>query len=134
MKRNMDLARKILLKIEESEPFERIRDLSIDGFDKQEVAYHCEMLYEEGLIKDYNGITCDNFDGVLLFYVQDLTWEGQNYVEMIRQDTVWNKTKDIITQKGLPMVTGTIKTIANAIISSMAEGVTNAILKNGGII
>lgn len=132
MKRDMELARKILLRIENAEPFETLYDLKIDGYGKQEIAYHCEMLYNEGLIKEYNGFSCDNFDGVLRFYVQDLTWEGQDFLETIREDTIWDKTKSTIKEKGLPMLIGTIKTVATAFVSAAAEGVAKAIVKNGG--
>ena len=132
MKRDMDLVRKILFAIEENQPFEKSM-VKIEGYGMQEIAYHCEMLYHEGYIKEYYGVTCDNFDGVLRFWVQDLTWEGQNLLETIRQDTIWNKTKTTIKEKGLPMVTSTISTIANAFITAAAEDVANSILKSGGI-
>jgi len=131
MKRDMELVRKILFKIEENGPFEKC-SVEIEGYDMQEIAYHCEMLYDEGLIKDYYGVTLDNFDGVVKFWVQDLTWEGQDFIETIRQDTIWNKTKTTIKEKGLPLLTGTIKTVATAFITATAEGVANSIMKNGG--
>ena len=49
MKRDMDLIRKILFEIEAKKPFEMIHNLSIEGYDKQEVAYHCEMLTKKDL-------------------------------------------------------------------------------------
>ena len=132
MKRDMDLVRKILFAVEELPPFEKAT-IKIDGYDKQQVAYHCEMLYQEGFIKYYHGETCDNFDGVLIFWVADLTWKGQDFLETIRQDTLWNNTKKAIKDKGLPMLTSTIGTIATAFITAATEGVTNAILfQNGG--
>lgn len=132
MKRNMELVRDILLTIEDAKPFECIRNMKINGFDKQEIAYHCELLYQAGFIKDYHGEECNNYDGVIYFTVQDLTWEGQDFLETIREKTVWENTKNVIREKGLPMVVGTIKTIANAFITAAAEGVANAIIKNGG--
>ena len=60
------------------------------------------------------------------FCVGALTWEGHEYLDKIRQDTVWNKTKDVITQKGLPMAVDVIKEVATAIISSMTEGAIKA--------
>ena len=63
----------------------------------------------------------------------DMINEGDDYLDKIRNDTVWNKTKEVIAQKGLPLVIGTIKTISNAVISAMAEGVAKAIIENGGL-
>lgn len=132
MKRDMDLARKILFKIEESAPFETIHNLAIENYDMQEIAYHCEMLFQKGLIKEYHGFTVDNFDGVVGFYVSDLTWKGQDFLETIRDNTIWKKTKDTLKNKGLPLVLETIKTISTAFITAAAEGVANAIVNNGG--
>ena len=132
MKRDLDLQRKILLRIEDAEPFEILWDLEIDGYDKQAVAYHCEMLYDAGLIKEYHGITVDNYDGVLRFYVRDLTASGQDFIETVRDDGIWAKTKKTIKDKGLPMVIETAKAVATGFVTAFAEGVANSILKNGG--
>ena len=133
MKRDMDLVREILLKIEKAKPFEEIRDLKIDGYDKSKIAYHCELLYRANFIKKYEAIGIDNLDVPVSFWVQDLTWEGQDFLETIREKTIWDNTKKVISEKGLPMVVGTIKTIASAFITAAAEGVANSIIKNGGL-
>lgn len=44
MKRDMDLVRLILLKIEEEYKSHNIIDLTIDGYDMETVAYHCKIL------------------------------------------------------------------------------------------
>ena len=122
MKRNMELVRSILFALEETSPFETILNLEIIGYDIQEIAYHCEMMYDAGLIKEYIGSTCDGANGVVCFRVRDLTWEGHDFLDKIRSDTVWKKVKSTIKKKGLPMILDTIKTIATTIISSMTEG------------
>lgn len=61
--------------------------------------------------------------------VGNLTSEGFDLLDRIRSDIVWNRTKSLISEKGLPMITGTIKTISTALITAVAEGVTNSILK-----
>ena len=43
------------------------------------------------------------------------------------------KVKDVIVQKGLPLVIETIKTISSAFVTAAAEGVANSIIKNGGM-
>ena len=56
----------------------------------------------------------------------------QDYLDKIRDNSTWKKIKDVISQKGLPLVFDTIKTIADAFITAAAEGVANSIIKNGG--
>lgn len=130
MKRDMDLIRKILFYIEENYVAgQGAINISIDGYSDGEIFEHCQLAYQDGLIQRPLN-TSTTFGNSCM--VNNLTSSGYDFLDKIREDTIWNKTKAIMKEKGLPMVTGTIKTIATAIISAMAEGVTNSILKNGG--
>lgn len=60
MKRDMDLVREILLEIEKSYVSTAIRDLQIDGYDKETIAYHCKILHEAGLVSEYKPIYADD--------------------------------------------------------------------------
>ncbi len=62
-----------------------------------------------------------------------LTWAGHDFLEKIREDTVWNHTKEVITKKGLPMVVDVIKQVSAALITSMTEGAIKAIMDKGGV-
>ena len=131
MKRDMDLVRLILLEIEKKYVSTAIFDLNIEGYDMATVAYHCKIMHEAGLLSDYKAQYAD--DTICFFFFFSLTWEGNDYLDKVRDNTIWKKTKDVITQKGLPLVFDTIKTISTAFITATAEGVANSILKNGGI-
>ena len=130
MKRDMDLVREILLKIEEKHIYTTITNLRIDGYDMATVAYHCKIMHEAGLISDYGSSPGNNT--IYMFQVGGLTWEGNDYLDKIRDNSIWKKTKDTIASKGLPLIFDTIKTVSTAIITSIAEGVTDSFLKNGG--
>ena len=67
------------------------------------------------------------------FDVGSLTWEGNDFLDKIRDNSQWKKVKDVIVQKGLPLVIETIKTISSAFVTAAAEGVANSIIKNGGM-
>lgn len=130
MKRDMDLVRLILLEIEKQYASTAIYNLDIDGYDMATTAYHCKLLNEAGLISAYKAQYADN--DINSFGVGSLTWEGNDYLDKVRDNSIWRKTKDTITQKGLPLVFDTIKTISTAFITAAAEGVANSILTNGG--
>ena len=66
-----------------------------------------------------------------IFDVGSLAWKGHDFLDKIREDTVWKKTKQVIAQKGLPMILGVIKDVSTIIISSAAEEAMTAILKGG---
>ena len=53
MKRDMDLCRLILFKIEDEYRSTGLSNLQIDGYDIETIAYHCDLLFEAGLIKSY---------------------------------------------------------------------------------
>ena len=127
MKRDMDLVRLILLEIEDKYRSTAIYDLAIDGYDTEMVAYHCKILYEAGLISDYKAQYADN--EIYVFGVGSLTWDGNDFLEKIRDDSQWKKVKETMTKKGLPLVVDTIKSVANALISATVEGITNSIMK-----
>lgn len=57
MKRDMDLVRKILLKIEEDYVSTAVYNIKIDGYSDEQIAYHCKILYETTFmqfIKNFN--------------------------------------------------------------------------------
>lgn len=120
MKRDMELVRKILFSIEEQYNGDLIYCLTINGYERVTIAEHCRMLFESGLLDEYKPIGADNAP-VIAFFVGNMTWAGYDLLEKIREDTVWNKTKDIITQKGLPMLVEVIKDVASSVISVTVE-------------
>ncbi len=127
MKRDMELVRLILLKIEEEYQSTAIYNLDIPGYNKETVAYHCKILYEAGFISDYKARYADN--EINMFGVGSLTWDGSDFLDKIRDNTQWKKVKETITQKGLPMIVDTIKSISTALVTAATEGVVNSILK-----
>lgn len=128
MKRDMELIRKIMFKIEEDYSGTLIRALPIEGYDLVTVAEHCRLMMEYGLIDEYKPIGADGHP-VLTFLVGNLTWEGYDFLDKVRQDTVWNKTKDVITKKGLPMIFDVVKQISSTIITAMTEEAIKSILE-----
>lgn len=130
MKRDMDLVREILLKIEKQHVSTVIYNLKIEGCSPETVAYHCKILHEAGLISAYKAQYAS--DELYSFSIGSLTWGGNDYLDKVRDNSIWTKTKEIITKKGLPLVFDTIKIISTAFITATAEGIANSILKNGG--
>ena len=114
MKRDMDLCRKILFAIEASDELV-IYGLDIEGYSSTQIAYHCKLLYEAGLISDYGAMSSD--DEISEFGVGQLSWDGHDYLEKIRDDTTWNKIKAYITEKALPFTIDIVKDILPSIIS-----------------
>jgi DNA-binding transcriptional ArsR family regulator len=96
MKRDMDLVREILVQVAN---FPDIQNyvLSIKGYEEQEVAYHIMLLKEAGLLE---AATAQFGDGRLAAQPRRLTWQGHEFLDAARDDTNWQKTKDIVKEKG----------------------------------
>ena len=94
MKRDMDLIRELLLKIADADkpiafskmvPGRKERDK-----DYEIAAYHMQMLIEAGLVRAIDASTNDGKEWLNL----ELTWHGHDFLESIRDPTVWENTKD----------------------------------------
>ncbi|MBC3803996.1 DUF2513 domain-containing protein [Acetobacterium fimetarium] len=121
MKRDMELIREILLTVEEKyvDTWLHNNEIQIDGYDMKIIGYHCAILHDAGMIYDYEG---QYGDGELLqFGVGRLTWEDHEFLDKIKSDTVWNKTKDTINAKGIPFVLDAVKEIATAVTTAMIK-------------
>lgn len=94
MKRDMGLMRLLLLKLEELDEdgqsiyHYRSDDIQIDGYTWAQVNYHYELAEEAGLV-DMGGSGVMN--GILF---RRLTWAGHDFVDAVRDEDIWNKTKE----------------------------------------
>ncbi len=119
MKRDMDLIRKILLVIEEQYVDTALYNIEVEDYNMKAIAYHCKILHDAGLISDYDDWYAD--DELQGFGVSSLTWDGHEFLDKIRDNTVWNKTKTVMKEKGLPFAIETIKKISSTIVQEMTK-------------
>jgi len=98
MKRDMDLVRKILLAVEELPPtIVQPRTLSIPDASDPIVNEHVHLLDEAGLIEAIDAST----RGSAAWIPMRLTWEGHEFLESMRNESVWNKAKSELASRGL---------------------------------
>ncbi len=99
MKRDMDLVRKLLRAIEESETPARSPDLHIEGFTDDQVGYHLMIMGEAELVT--GGDVTPNDSEYPVWIGLRLTWKGHEFIDAANDDSVWAKVKG--AAKGLPM-------------------------------
>jgi len=116
MKRNWDTIREILVRLEETPPEQHVRLSSFPQERAQEVSYHVELLMEAGLIHGQMAKTMG--PGPHDFFAMRLTWQGHEFLDAIRSDTVWQKTKSSFVSKGLSMTFDLVKSVAIDISST----------------
>lgn len=112
--RDMDLIRDLLLKVEENPEMNGTRefmydnpeDLGIAGRSVDEVAYHIKLLIQEQFLE---GSVTAAFP---MHIVSSLTWDGHEFLDNIRDQGIWDKTKKRI--EGL-------SSVALKVVASIAE-------------
>ena len=121
MKRDWDTVRDVLTKLEGLPNTDHY--LSLGKFELTDanaayaISYHMELLIEAGLVEGKMSRVLGG--GPINFTATRLTWTGHEFLDAIRSDTVWNKTKETFTTKGLDMTFETIKAVAAAAMTSM---------------
>ena len=100
MKRDMDLARRILQTIESSEEDPRgwIELDFVDEYPKNLVSYHVVLLAEEGLIEAEDLMTAGE-DGYC-WLPKRLTASGHDFLDAARQEENWTEGKRLLNQVG----------------------------------
>ena len=122
MQRNWELVRKLLLKLEEQDGASGwLEPSAVIGFEESSVAYHMRLLGEAGLIRFKS---LGNLSAPDACVALSLTWDGHEFLDKIRKDTMWNKVKGIARSKGLDLSIDVIKLAAKLAIESMFESGT----------
>jgi DNA-binding transcriptional ArsR family regulator len=116
MRRNMDLARAILLELEQRPFTGSWHEIEIAGYTPEEISYHVRLLFEAGFID-----ATDSLDGMMgssysEWRAKTITWEGHEFLESSRDKTRWEKAKGVITEKGGAMTLDALKLVLSELI------------------
>jgi hypothetical protein len=120
MKRNWDTIRGILIRLEALDPETGALQLGDFPTDKAyEYSYHVELLIEARLIYGHMSKTIGRH--AQNFLAQRLTWQGHEFLDAIRSDTVWNKTKTTFFKDGLSMTFDLVMEVAKDVAVSVLK-------------
>ncbi len=96
MKRDMDLVRKILFKLEENPHGFNNKPMEIEGYTREEIGYHAALMHAAGLIE---GIKFTHLQSESPDYLpRCLTWTGHDFLDACRDEGRWTKAKEIFGQ------------------------------------
>ena len=109
MKRDMDLIRAMLLKIEEY-PHGYSPQIEIDGYDGEQIGYHAVLLGEAGLAVVEN--TSAHGANSPSAMVVRITWSGHEFLDAARDKTIWNQAKDKIGSATIQVWMTVLSTLA----------------------
>ena len=96
MKRDLNLAKLILQKLEQKQDFSHIKDedFHIDDYDQKLVEYHLIILTEAGYIQGAS-MRRESDDALIDVYPERLTWEGHEFLDSIKEKRRWEKIKQV---------------------------------------
>ncbi len=125
MKRDMDLIRGLLFKLEALDiPAGVVRPISphnpalaVDGFNAEDIGHHLRMLVNGGFIETA-GERPFGPDGSLVF--RQISWQGRDFLDSVRDPKIWDETK-----KGAEVAGGftvdLLKDLAKGLIKKQIE-------------
>lgn len=94
MRRDMDLVRSILMQAELADGPLDAGMIERGEHSEQELYYHIELMAEHGLVEASVQRAWNN--EVIAAAVDALTWDGQDYLDAMRDDRLWAKSKRAI--------------------------------------
>jgi hypothetical protein len=115
MKRDMTLVREVLLAIEADSDEPGPMNLEIEGFSPEEVSYHVKIMADAGLLEAIDASTQEDFS----WAPTALTWQGHEFLDAVRNETVWQKTKQLVAEKGGSVPFEVLKALAVKIAGSL---------------
>jgi hypothetical protein len=120
MKRNWDTIREILKLLEDAPPEEQSQRLAgIPSERAFEIASHLELILESGLVAGQLPRTAA--PGAPDLLALRLTWQGHEFLDAIRSDLVWQRTKKSFANSGLAMTADRIRAVADGIAASVLK-------------
>ncbi len=112
MKRDLELIREILLAVEAANDPRGSPMPEIDGTEPYVIAHHIGLLEEAGYVTAQNASTQDRRN----FHWIHLTWQGHEFLDALRDETVWKKVKAKVTSAGGSLSFELVKAIGIAAV------------------
>lgn len=122
MRRELDLIRLLLLKLEGADEV-----IGLDNFSEEQQLHHSVLLIEAGYA---HGVIIPNKNGdPVSTRMSRLTWAGHEFLELTRDDTIWNHAKSVVAEsaKGAAaeIVTSACKQLLSLGIEATVRGLSH---------
>ena len=98
MRRNMDLVRMILTRLESLQPGYAPSNFGIQSYSPEEIGYHAHIMKQDGLIEAADVTTMQSRGPEAL--PRTLTWKGHEFLDLARDPERWNRAKSVIEKVG----------------------------------
>lgn len=116
MKRDMDCFRAVLLKIEELPSNTILNGTEVEGYSAEQTAYHIKLAQDAGFI-----VAKSLADEADIFMVERLTYAGHEFLDAARQDTLWQKAKQMVLKNAGTLTIEALKTALAHLMQNAAR-------------
>ena len=118
MKRDLNLIRNMLLRIEELNSTKQ--KITIDSFldlcaEPALISLHIELLIDSNYIETSEPIYCETIKDFLIYRI---TSDGYDYLDSIRENSIWERTENMLFKVGGSAALNVVKDIAVSIIKT----------------
>ena len=114
MKRNPDAIREIMLQAEEAPAGQPIRSFEIESLeDPFDVAEHVNLALDSGLLE--GKIQWHGREVIPPIFITRITNTGHDFIEAVRDDTIWKKVKENVVKPSATWTLGLILEYAKAL-------------------
>lgn len=117
MKRDMSLVRHILKETERADGPLDAETLVTSEWSFETVAYHVEIMTDRGLID--GSVIRDANNTPVRGFVRSLTWEGCDFLDAVRDERVWSRTKRAVADAAGSATFDVVKATAVAIATRL---------------
>lgn len=89
--------------------------------DSVKLAYHARIMIDGGLVEGtaelrrIRGPIHGWHPGIV--EISGLTWKGHEFLEAMRSETTWTKTKETFSRHGVPFITDILLSVAKSVIA-----------------
>lgn len=120
MKRDFELIRKLLIFFEEKESPAHVEVPPIEGYDDGTIKTHLVLMHDAGLLR-CEPIRSSTSDRVIYVVPFELTWAGHEFLDKIRDETVWRKIRGFISSKGGSVAFSVLNELATRLAKEMID-------------
>ena len=122
MKRDVDLVRSILIYVENAADEVDADEMATERWPIETVAYHVRLMAHHGLV-DVSRDAGDMNGNTIELTVAGITWDGQDYLDSIREPKVWGRVKKALA--------GTVGSTTLDVVRQTASMVALAMVREG---
>ena len=118
MKRDLDLIRRMLLRIEEKADVPpntlEVKDFLDMNSNPHYISLHIQLLLDAGFIEVMSGASF--YEDVKDFDITRLTFAGYEYLDTVRNSYIWERTKERLANVGGAAALGVVKAVAEGFV------------------